>query len=405
MKITKIMPFYKGSAAAVSCYAAHSAVSEKENCRDFIPAAYPSGYYTYGSISFGRSISHARIIREIGEENFPSPVIAERFASEYDKTLYEIHKDHYKKLLDCKSLDEAKEIYPEFQDVIDAKDIDISEYKDIKIFKKIKDGKKKGVTIDNLTLELLKKRFALVNDKNRSSEYFNITPKALKHLFSALNIQDINRRYMYRLYSSNPDFQADQRKNLASKWAEDDGTMRAVSSAIAKQYLCASETQGRSAASRNSTECRAKQSLNMKKRWAEDDGTMRTQASEHAEKVLHSDEMRQRARAAQADAAYRKKHSETITRFFESERGQKYKEARRLAAERHPEFNEQIALLRKEFPSIGRAMHRIQEGRDTLSDRKIQSSYWKRFHEMMPEYEKTIGREYHDILVEWGLIE
>ena len=75
-------------------------------------------------ISFN-AITPKKIITSISEDNFPSKYIFEKVQQGYKNdtnfSLYIVHKDYYKGLFDCSTLDEAKEKYPEFQNVKDAK--------------------------------------------------------------------------------------------------------------------------------------------------------------------------------------------------------------------------------------------------------------------------------------------
>ena len=90
-----------------------------------ILASYPSNDF----VSFGAKTSK-QITEEIGQENFPSPKIfvIVKQTSRYDNdfSLYNIHLYYYKDLLNCNSLEEAKNKYPEFKQVIDAKNLDPS---------------------------------------------------------------------------------------------------------------------------------------------------------------------------------------------------------------------------------------------------------------------------------------
>lgn len=118
---------------------------------------YPKNYYLSDfnlPVSFGRKLSHEETIQKIGRENFPSPAILQRFALEPDKPLYEIHKEHYKGLLECSTLEEAEQIYPEFAEVINAEDINKDIFNRSLILKKIQAGEIEGLTIENLALEL-----------------------------------------------------------------------------------------------------------------------------------------------------------------------------------------------------------------------------------------------------------
>ena len=92
---------------------------------NLLNASYPKSYYL-NQISFKKQLRANQIIEKIGEENFPNPNILKKLqeiGESKDFSLYNIHLECYKALLDCSTLAQAKEIFPEFEDVIDANDI------------------------------------------------------------------------------------------------------------------------------------------------------------------------------------------------------------------------------------------------------------------------------------------
>ena len=120
---------------------------------------YPFGYTN--NVSFGAyQYSNVNRLNYIGEENFPNEYILNRtkeaLVNNETTTIYEIHQDYYGELLNCKTLEEAKEKYPEFKDVVDAKDFPQQEYG---VLAAVQYGEIDGVDIENLTLTLLKMHF------------------------------------------------------------------------------------------------------------------------------------------------------------------------------------------------------------------------------------------------------
>lgn len=127
-----------------------------------------------------------------------------------DKTLYDIHFEKYKEVLDCYSLDELKEKFPEFNGVISANDVETTpesfigkfQNNELELFSKDED----------LTLQLIKlywgQGFSLTdlsnyiakNDKNSQgiNLYYAMTKK--------LNIPVMNRRYALVLKLSNKEY-------------------------------------------------------------------------------------------------------------------------------------------------------------------------------------------------------
>lgn len=70
-----------------------------------------------------------------------------------DITLYDLHKEKYAPLWDCKTLDEARNLFPEFREVLDSKTVVVHKSPNIK---KIMEK----VSLEDLSLHLLKERWA-----------------------------------------------------------------------------------------------------------------------------------------------------------------------------------------------------------------------------------------------------
>ena len=105
-----------------------------------------------------------------------------------------LHKKYYASLLDCKTLDEAKEIYPEFQDVIDIRDLDLKKINS-KILKQIARGDFEGLTKENASLEFLKKYVGqLIPVAPYSKDYFNLSHATARKLIGIFNIS-MDKRY------------------------------------------------------------------------------------------------------------------------------------------------------------------------------------------------------------------
>ena len=81
--------------------------------------------------SFGAK-TNAQKLEYIGEDNFPNSSILETYKTAIqngdDVLLCDIHRDFYSQLLTCKTLDEAKQLYPECTDVIDTAKLPEKEY-------------------------------------------------------------------------------------------------------------------------------------------------------------------------------------------------------------------------------------------------------------------------------------
>ena len=492
--------------------------------------SYPSNYYL--RIAFGKKLKNSELTDKIGRENFPSPKIAEMFESQPKKSLYEVHKEYYAPLLDCKTLDEAKELYPEFEDVIDAKDININKFRKDNTFNKIKNGEIRGISLNDLSLELLKKQYGEVKSTKHEDCYFGINNTTMDKMFKELNIKKLNRTYYYVLAGSNPDFkeligniskeqwaqdngtrrqetseraktifytpearanfldavhsddfretqrqlttekwanddgtllakvthtastvlqtpevrgkvrqihQTEEYRNLMrlimlDHWANDDGTMRENSIRVASTVLQSEESRQKQKETMQTDEYREKQRTNMLNLWANDDGTMRENSRRIASTVLQSEESRNNNRISHQTEESRNKKREITTERWAQDDGtmrknsrriastvlqtqevrdkiretlqsEEYREARILAYARHPEITEKMKEIAEEFPMLREIIQKEADGSVTEAEKKLHQLYWKRCAEAMPGYSKIIGNEYHNILVDWGIID
>jgi|GEM_PF-6227292 len=380
MLIQNIKPYYFQGFAAVKNNAAEKQNAAAKN-KDFKNAeliSYPANYYL--PVSFGRQLTHSEIIKKIDIENFPSPKIAEIFEAEKDKSLYEVHKEYYSPLLDCETLEEAKEQYPEFEDVIDAKDVNINELDSRNILKKIADKKLDGASLDNLSLELLKKHYAEIKSIKQKEIYFNLSKSAVDRLFKILNVKKMNRNYTYSLAGSNPGFKVLIGNISKNAWAQDDGTRRkqagetikratgtpeareahrkAVQSeefrAVQREHAGKLNTPAAIAARQqtmHTDEYREKKRLisqqiwdaddgTMRKRareqalvrWAADDGTMREKSRYTASTALQTAESREKQKATMQTDEYREKKRLISQQIWDADDGTMRERVRQIAS-------------------------------------------------------------------------
>lgn len=106
-------------------------------------------------------------------------------------TLIDIHKKFYESLKDCFTLEEAKQKFPEFKDVISVEDVKGLEGSFIDDFQK---GKLEYFDKDeDLTLQLLKLYWGEGFSINDLRQYAN--GKSLSHTLNKLNIPMVDRTY------------------------------------------------------------------------------------------------------------------------------------------------------------------------------------------------------------------
>ena len=109
----------------------------------------------------------------------------------YDKNIYkQVEKAHL-------AVEEAKRQYSEFANVIDAKELNLSQKPSNNIFCQIARGEVEGYEIKTLSLEVLKKYYAQLTPLNIEyiKENYNMSYSAFKTLLSGLNIQ-MDKRYL-----------------------------------------------------------------------------------------------------------------------------------------------------------------------------------------------------------------
>ena len=150
-------------------------------------------------------IGNVNRLNYIGEENFPNEYILNRtkeaLANNETTTIYEIHQDYYGELLNCKTLEEAKEKHPEFKDVVDAKDFPQQEYG---VLAAVQYGEIDGVDIENLTLTLLKMHFVELKNTGAYKHCWWHQDRAMTTLFEQLNIKPLSKAYTSFVSKQNP---------------------------------------------------------------------------------------------------------------------------------------------------------------------------------------------------------
>lgn len=129
------------------------------------------------------------------------------------ETLINIHKKFYESLKDCFTLEEAKQKFPEFKDVIPAENVKTQEGSFIDDFQK---GKLEYFDTDeDLSLQLLKLYWGegfSINDLRRYSG-----GKSLSHTLNKLNIPTVDRTYGHILKLSDPEYNERLTREMTEK--------------------------------------------------------------------------------------------------------------------------------------------------------------------------------------------
>ncbi len=171
--------------------------------------------------SFGAK-TNAQKLEYIGEDNFPNPAILETYKTAIqngdDVLLCDIHKDFYSGLLDCATLDEAKQLYPEFIDVVDASKLSEKEYNGT--LKRIAKGELEGANLENLSLEILKRHYGQSQGYAKKEAYWGIDAKSNQNLFAKLGIKTLNREYFITISRETPERRAICSQNTQKLWQD-----------------------------------------------------------------------------------------------------------------------------------------------------------------------------------------
>ena len=241
----------------------------------------------YRPISFGAK-SNADKLKYIGEENFPNPSILEEYKKviENGENVYlcDIHKNFYSKLIDCKTLAEAKELYPEFKDVVDANEIPKENLKGT--LKKFANGEFENIKLENLSLALLQKHYAQANGYAKSESYWGIDAKSIQKLFKDLNVKLLNREYFITINRETPERREKCAQNTAKSWQNPEYREKCSDAAV-KRW--------------ESPEYRAQQAVAKQEQWA--DPKLRAQQAEKMRK-MHASEGFEEKRIASIKAGW-----------------------------------------------------------------------------------------------------
>ena len=408
------------------------------------------------TVSFkGKSITQQ--VKELPIDAFLSDGLREYILSNIDeKDIVTLHKEYYAPLLDCKTLDEAKEIYPEFQDVIDIKDLDLKKINS-KILKQIARGDFEGLTKENASLEFLKKYVGqLIPVIPYSKDYFNLSHTTARKLIGIFNIsmdkryrdvilsekqsQNFKKHYqdpqyrakmserMRNLYQD-PQYRAEISERMKKQW-QDPQYHAKVSENIKKQWQ---DPQLRAKMSENMKKAyrgpqyRAAASKRMKEKW-QDPQYHASQAEkirkgsqgnlvspetikgsrEYWQDPQHRAKVSERMKKQWQDPQYRAKVSESQLRKLNSEEHEIEAKiisiAKKLALAQYPFDVKLFEETEKEFPRIREILSRPEKA---LTDEEI--TYLKNFRAAKSKNREKIRKELNkikkQILTRWSFYE
>lgn len=420
-------------------------------------------------VSFGAKSSKEKLAY-IGSENFPNREILKQYQETIDDNnilLCEIHKNFYADLLNCSTLDEAKEKYPEFREAIDANQLDEKESKGI--ISNIKNGKVEGANIKTLSLDLLKQHYANAYGHAKKEAYFGLSAKTVLSLFEKLNIKPLNREYFLTITRETPERRAICSQNSLKLWQRDEYRQGRTEDAE-KRWQRPEYREKRAASIEkywSDPENRAMQAENMRKmhntegfeekriagirqawhdperkeefeeinkkcsaaRWA--DSKSREEMSEKMKALWRNPEYRNKVCSGMSermikrwmdpkyielkskekteqwqDPEFRQYMSDVMKEHWQDPEYRKkmaiYSEALKIAWSMHPEISKRMSEIADEFPGLGRVLTKTQEGIELSEDEnRLLNAYYKKCHQEMPGFTKTVGQTQQEILKIW----
>lgn len=180
----------------------------------------------YPVFSGGYSIDLKKTYQHLEQEDYPAGIKSEVencLRTNTDKTLYDIHFEKYKGINDCYSLEELKEKYPEFKDVVSAYSADSS---DRSFIGQWKNGNSNLFPPnEDLTLQLIKLYWGQGFSLKDLSNYFKNSSEDEKGLnfhytLDKLNIPVMTVRYAKVLKLSNKEYNEKFTQTLSQKIKE-----------------------------------------------------------------------------------------------------------------------------------------------------------------------------------------
>ncbi len=376
------------------------------------------------SLTFEKKMPSIDLLRSIGEENFPNETILnlarENAINGRDLDLFNIHNSYYSQLTECTSLDEAKELYPEFSDVIDAKTLPKE-----KLSRKmlaISKGEIEGLSLENLSLELLKRQYALGLGVNKADKY-GIRGNALFFMLDALNIGRLNGEYTKQLRTSSPDAVEKHANSLRQHYIDHPEDKEKMSIQVKKVFENPEIREKTSRAIRESLK-----DENVRKRMSEAQKEFNRNHPESAK--AHSERMKKqyeehpekRIQQSAKMKTFYKEHPEAVAEL--SEKGKQFyinhPEKRIAVSERmkvfhkeHPEYSEILSIASKEVKS--ELMSRIAKGDNLLKgillkkkageeltdlEKWHMAAFYKKCLDEYPDMNKDTGKRVHELFIE-----
>lgn len=322
--------------------------------------SYPKNYYTASFLGGRYSLSLQEQINRLNTQNLPDSILFEikntlASGNTASETLYTVHQKVYGNLENCTSLDEAKALYPEFENVINAKDLD--ESKMSPTLKRINNGEIDGIKIEDLTLALLKAHYGKAAGLSSKENFFNLSKDTILKMFGVLNIERLDGQYLRLLSDCSPI----RREKCSQNWSAE---KRAVHAAKANEIWSDKE--------------RKETQSERRKQWFKEHPEAAEEISERLKGRTLSPETR--AKVSTSKKQFYKENPE-----FAQLRSQSFKE--------HKDLKEKMCkIAREEFPYL-KVILQKQAAHIPLDayENKYIKNYYKRCAEAQPNGQKIVG--------------
>lgn len=380
--------------------------------------------YKADSISFSSKSTVKSRILNLPEEAFLSNEFRQYILSNLnDKNILDLHLAYYQDLLACKTLDEAKEKYPEFQNVFSANEINPQENGVERYYKKVEKGQIEGVSIDNLTLQLLKVLFAKLNSPFEigQNKILGMGRKSVDRLILALNIPYDKRYFDIISIQKNANLTSiswqneDRKENAAQKikasW-QDDKKRELASKRSQERWQnpeFREDTSRKIKDSLDSPEIKQRQSDRMKAVWL--DEVQKERRANAIRKTLNSPEVKERIIE---ERKQRSKNPEYLEKLSKASRTNWQDEefvelmsvvskAGSLAWQIHPSAKNIFKEIAKKYPGLGEIKGKKKKGIPlTPAEKSLGKRYFSECHKKHPEILDEIGAIQKEILRQWG---
>ncbi len=186
---------------------------------------YYQALKSYALVSFGGKKTPMNLreqVHKIGIQNVPQSVL-DKIETVVDDnlddgsiSLYKLHKEVYRPLLDCETLEEAKILYPEFGGVKQFSEVTFS-HPHCK-GRKIQQGRFKDLPPQDASLILLKKIYAEAHSIAYEPEaYCGMAYSAIRTIMNEIQLPPLNRNYAAYLTNSNDEINTQRSISLAEK--------------------------------------------------------------------------------------------------------------------------------------------------------------------------------------------